>query len=163
MKSTVDVWVAATAAAALTPPPRSIVDGASAAVIVRTCVLGRPLQRRIEISLTVDPATADRFSRACRRQMIWKRWVLPIGIVAAVALGVADLVLDSWMPPHVTSLVTLTVIVAAALGRQRMASLSSPHHPRRLGRDTVLIRGVDRETAHFWVGLNSPQAICIAD
>nr|BFE69066.1 hypothetical protein GCM10020092_023670 [Actinoplanes digitatis] len=99
MKSTVDVWVAATAAAALTPPPRSIVDGASAAVIVRTCVLGRPLQRRIEISLTVDPATADRFSRACRRQMIWKRWVLPIGIVAAVALGVADLVLDSWMPP----------------------------------------------------------------
>jgi hypothetical protein len=72
MKSTVDVWVASEVAETLTPSILSIVGGDADAVTVRTCVLRRPLQRRLEMSLTVGQATAAQFSKACKRQAIWE-------------------------------------------------------------------------------------------
>jgi hypothetical protein len=68
MKSAVDVWIDRAAAETLTPTYRSVIDNDAASVVVRTCVLGHPLQRRIMMSLAVDEATAVQFTRACRRQ-----------------------------------------------------------------------------------------------
>jgi hypothetical protein len=162
MKSSVDVWVARQAAAALTPPLRSVINGAEAAVTVRTCVLRRPLQRRIEMSLTVDSATAEQFSRTCRWQNIWERRVIPAAIVVALALGIFGDDIDSRVP-YGMSLLVVVLVVAAAAGRHMLVSKASPHHPRLQKGDTVLVRSVDREVAHGWLSLNSPEAMSIAD
>jgi hypothetical protein len=164
MKSKVDVWVASKAAATLTPPGLSIVSGEATAITVRTCVLRRPLERRLEMSLTVDHATARQFSQACQRQTVWERKVVPSVLIAATVLAIVGvtgtvrhdsrLVLIAWP-------LMIVLLVAAWIGRLMLTLLSSTHHPRLKRRHTVLIRDVDRETAQAWVNLNSPEDICI--
>ncbi|MFI5935067.1 hypothetical protein [Actinoplanes sp. NPDC051494] len=159
MKSTVDVWVTRDAARTLAPPPRSIVGGDAAPVAVRTWVLGRPLQRRLEMGLVVDETTALRFSAAGKRQAIWERGVFP-GAVVVLLLLVVGLETETfgarldavWTP------LTALLLVGVLAGRAILPRLASPHHPRRDGR-MVLIRDVDRQAAQDWAAVNPEGAI----
>nr|BFE69036.1 hypothetical protein GCM10020092_023370 [Actinoplanes digitatis] len=94
MGSKVDVWLAGSTVAQLTPPPESIIDGDPAATVVRICCLRREGMSGLEVSVAVDEATADRFTRACLLETIWKQRVLS-AILLVLALTVVGFVIDA--------------------------------------------------------------------
>jgi hypothetical protein len=166
MKRTIDVWVAAEAAPSLTPPSLSIADGEATGVPVRVCVLREPMQKRIEISLTVDEATADEFSRACRRQTIWERQILPGLIIAALVdfvLGIVAAVRNNMQAFSLADALIIALVVCVWIGRITLRLWNSPHHPRLDGRRTVIIQGVNREAADDWVRRNTADAITLRE
>jgi hypothetical protein len=164
MRSTVDVWVAADAAAALAPPPRSLVAGGSAPVDVRTYAIRRPLQRPVAITLAVDEPTARRLERTGRWQAVWLRWICPAVLVLAVLVAPVVFLdsLDRRMP-YVTGWVLPVLAVAVVLERLLFTLSASAYHPRLNGRGTVVIRGVERGAAYAWARLNPPGAVRLVE
>ncbi|GAB3060466.1 hypothetical protein GCM10027186_10080 [Micromonospora schwarzwaldensis] len=165
MKPRVDVWLAGRTAGELAPAPRSIIDGSEAATVARVCCLGRYGLSRSVVSLPVGVAAAERFTRTCQTETIWRRRVFPAVLVAAVLLVVAygvDSVRDDARHMVVTLLVALVLAVVVLAGRLALNLRRSPHHPREVKGD-VYLRDVDREAVEIWIGLNPAGAIKIID
>ncbi|MEU0081786.1 hypothetical protein ABZY58_28120 [Micromonospora tulbaghiae] len=165
MDAVVDVWLAGRTAGQLTPPPRSLTDGSETFATVRACSLGRFGPGRAAVSLPVDTATGKRLALTCRMEAMWRRVVFPAVLVAAavlVVLFVVDSVRDDGRNASPLLLVALVLAVAVLSGRLVLNRLRSRHHPEEV-RGDVYIRGVDRQAAEIWAGLNPPGAVKIID
>ncbi|WP_162959188.1 hypothetical protein [Micromonospora tulbaghiae] len=157
------MWVAGKTAGELTPSPRSIIDGSEAASVVDTSCLGRYGLSRFVVSLSVDAATAKRFTRTCRMETIWRRKVVPAVLVVTaliVLAHVVDSVRNDAQHTGVTLLITLILAFTVLAGRLALNLLHSRHHPKEV-RGNVYIRGVDGETVKVWTSLNPTGAIKI--
>ncbi|MBB4760791.1 hypothetical protein ACFQFC_32070 [Amorphoplanes digitatis] len=159
-----DVWLAGSTVAQLTPPPESIIDGDPAATVVRICCLRREGMSGLEVSVAVDEATAGRFTRACLLETIWKQRVLP-AILLVLALTVVGFVIDAVInDSELLGVFLLLAFVLAGVtfgGRFALILLRSRHHPKLLNNSDVLIRDVDPSTARRWADLNPAGAITI--
>lgn len=165
MDAVVDVWLAGRTAGQLTPPPRSLTDGSETFATVRACSVGRFGPGRAAVSLPVDAATGRRLALTCRMEAMWRRAVFPAVLVAEVVLVVlfvVDDVRDDARNGSVLLLVALGLAVAVLTGRLVLSLLRSRHHPKEV-RGDVYIRGVDRQTAEIWAGLNPAGAVKIID
>lgn len=159
--STVDVRLAKDALARLTPPPGSIVNGDLNPLIVRTCCLRRVGVSRLHVYLAVDNETARRFARACRLESIWERSI-PAVFTAAGAMLILWVIIGithDWRLLLIANLISTVMATSTLLARLIISLLRSRHHPTLKGRDGVLIRDVDRETARIWAELNSNMGI----
>jgi hypothetical protein len=165
-RSRVDVWLAGSTAAQLTPPPRSIVDGDEAAYVVRTCALRREGLSRLAVHLAVDEATAERFARACRLETIWRRKVIPAVLLVVVSDVIAFTIDAAFNDERLQGLLFLATLILAAImlgGRFMLILLRSRHHPKLVEKNNVVIRDVDRETVRMWVDLNPKGTIEILE
>jgi hypothetical protein len=149
--------LARTFLANLRPPPMSIVDGNGAASIERVCCLRAGGVSRLSVSLPVDAATARRFAATCHLETVWGRVGVPLVLaIAVVGLvpGVIGTLRHDLSILLVAGLVEFSVAITTLVVRSVLTLRRSRHHPVLLGRDHVLVRGVERETARAWVSLN---------
>jgi hypothetical protein len=86
---------------------------------------------------------------------------LVVGLLAFLVAGETDALAERvdaiWTP------VMLSLLIVVVAGRILLSRFASPHHPRRHGRQAVLIRGVDREAAESWARVNAAASIRLTE